>query len=204
MLLGYARCSTVGQDLTTQRAKLASLGVEEKHIWTDQGFTGKTMTRDGLENVLKSVRAGDTLVVPSMDRLARNARETLRVVDELTAENVTLNIGGELYQPDSQMSRLFLIVLAGVAEAEGGWISARTKEAMARSDVRHKLKGKQPRMGAKTDANIAWHHAQDTMTVAALADLYNTSRALIYRAIARHRARTGEANATADAPDGMR
>ena len=190
MKLGYARCSTVGQDTEVQRGKLAALGVEEKNVYVDHGYTGKTMTRDGLENALKALRAGDELVVPAMDRLARNARETLRVVDELTEQEVTLNIGGMVYEPGSPMSRLFVTILAAVAEAEGGWISIRTKEALARESVRRKLKGKQTKMTPKNDATIAWHVEQGDMTVAELAERFNVSRPSIYRAVERHRQRT--------------
>jgi DNA invertase Pin-like site-specific DNA recombinase len=186
--LGYCRCSTVGQDTATQQAKLAKLGAAAKNVWVDHGFTGKTMTRAGLENVLKALQPGDELVVPAMDRLARNARETLRVVDELTEAGVTLNVGGTVYEPGSHMSRLFLTILAAVAEAEGGWISARTKEALARPEVRAKLKGKKTRMSPKNDETIAWQH-EHGMTVAELAERFNTSRPSIYRAIGRHAAR---------------
>lgn len=186
--LGYCRCSTLGQDTTTQQAKLAELGVEVKHVYVDHGFTGKSMTRDGLSNALKALRPGDELVVPAMDRLARNARDTLRVVDELTTAGVRLNIGGTVYEPDSPMSRLFLTILAAVAEAEGGWISARTKEALARPEVRAKLKGKQTRMSAKNDQTIVWQH-ENGMTIAELATRFNVSRPSIYRAIDRHQTR---------------
>ncbi|MGH3264369.1 MAG: recombinase family protein, partial [Trebonia sp.] len=182
---GYCRCSTVGQDTEVQQAKLTALGVEPKRIYIDHGFTGKTMTRSGLENLLKALEEGDELVVPSLDRLARNARDTMRVVDELTAAKVRLNIGGTMYEPGSPMSRLFLTILAAVAEAEGGWISARTKEALARPEVRAKLKGKQTRRGAKDDRRIAEEHERG-VTVAELAGRFNTSRPSIYRAIARH------------------
>lgn len=197
--LGYCRCSTVGQDTEVQQAKLAKLGVDAKHIYIDHGFTGKTMTRNGLTNVLKALRAGDQLVVPSMDRLARNARETLRVVDELTEAGVTLNIGGAVYEPGSPMSRLFLTILAAVAEAEGGWISIRTKEALARPEVRRKLKGKQTLRTATDDRRIAEEHDRG-VAVAELAGRFNTSRPSIYRAIARHQARVSPAEeVTADA-----
>lgn len=187
--IGYARCSTVTQDTQVQQGKLVDLGVDPKHIYVDHGFTGKTMTRGGLENALKALRSGDELVVPSMDRLARNARETLRVVDDLTDAGVALNIGGNGYEPNSPMSRMLITILAAVAEAEGGWISIRTKEALARPEVRAKLKGRRTLMSAKDDGRIAWQH-ENGMTVAELADRFNTSRPSIYRAIARHRDRS--------------
>lgn len=128
-----------------------------------------------------------------MDRLARNARETLRVVDELTAAEVTLNIGGTIYEPDSPMSRLFLTILAAVAEAEGGWISIRTKEALARPEVRAKLTGKKTKISPKNDERIAWQHANG-MPVTEIAAMFAVSRPSVYRAIARHEARTAAVN----------
>ena len=71
-LIGYARCSTVLQDLTAQREILASLGVPPDRIYLDKGLTGTTRARPGLDQALAAVRAGDTLVVPKLDRLARS------------------------------------------------------------------------------------------------------------------------------------
>jgi predicted site-specific integrase-resolvase len=59
IVVGYARVSTVGQDLQTQRAVLLELGVDESRIYSDTGFSGKTMTRHGLEQALAAVREGD-------------------------------------------------------------------------------------------------------------------------------------------------
>ena len=70
-LVGYARCSTVLQDLTAQREILASLGVPQDRIYLDKGLTGTdrpARPRPGTG----AVRAGDILVVPKLDRLARS------------------------------------------------------------------------------------------------------------------------------------
>ena len=71
--IGYARCSTHGQDLAAQREALVALGVAEARIHTDHGLTGTGRARPGLGQALAAVRAGDTLVVPKLDRLARSA-----------------------------------------------------------------------------------------------------------------------------------
>ena len=189
MKIGYARCSTVAQDTEAQMLKLDKLSVDRKHVYLDHGFTGKTMTRSGYQSALKALRAGDEFVVPAMDRLARNARETLRAADELTEAGVVLNIGGVIYEPDSPMSRLFITILAAVAEAEGGWISLRTKEALAVPAVRAKLRGKQPKLKPSNDAAIVRHLESGDMTVVGIAAMFNTSRPSVYRAAARHRAR---------------
>ena len=71
-LIGYARCSTVLQDLTAQRQALAALGVPDDRIYLDKGLTGTSRARAGLDQALAAVRSGDTLVVPKLDRLARS------------------------------------------------------------------------------------------------------------------------------------
>lgn len=72
MEFGYARVSTVGQDLEVQRSFLLEEGIEERRIFFDHGFTGKNLERDGLRTVLAAVGEGDKLIVPKLDRLARN------------------------------------------------------------------------------------------------------------------------------------
>ena len=190
MDFGYARVSTVGQDLELQRSFLVDEGVDESRIFFDHGFTGKTVERAGLQTVLAAVREGDKIIVPKLDRFARNAEETLRELRELTTLGVAFQFGKTVYDPADPFSKLFLTFLAAIAEAEGGWISLRTQEAMARPSVRAKLRGRQPRFSPKEDALIARHLADGEMTPSEIANLFKTSRATVYRAAARHAERT--------------
>ena len=70
LLIGYARVSAVNQDLASQRAGLAALGVEEKRVYVDHGLTGTNREHPGLREALAACREGDTLVVTKLDRLA--------------------------------------------------------------------------------------------------------------------------------------
>ena len=72
LLVGYARCSTDQQDLTAQRDALLGLGVAADRIYVDHGLTGTNRERPGLPEALAACRAGDTLVVTKLDRLARS------------------------------------------------------------------------------------------------------------------------------------
>jgi DNA invertase Pin-like site-specific DNA recombinase len=81
-LIGYARCSTDEQDLTAQRDALAGLGVSSKRIYVDHGLTGANRARPGLREALAACRAGDTLVVTKLDRLARSCR--MRVTSSMS------------------------------------------------------------------------------------------------------------------------
>jgi len=85
LLVGYARCSTDLQDLTAQRDGLAGLGVKADRIYcVDHGLTGTNRERPGLREALAACRAGDTLVVTKLDRLARSLPDARAIADELT------------------------------------------------------------------------------------------------------------------------
>jgi DNA invertase Pin-like site-specific DNA recombinase len=78
LLVGYARCSTDQQDLTAERDALLGLGVEPERIYVDHGLTGTNRERPGLREALAACRAGGTLVVTKLDRLARSLPDALR------------------------------------------------------------------------------------------------------------------------------
>jgi Resolvase, N terminal domain len=88
MLIGYARCSTDTQDLTTQRNALTALGVTPDRLYTDHGLTGTSRARPGLREALAACRSGDTLVVTKLDRLARSLPDARDIVAELTGAGV--------------------------------------------------------------------------------------------------------------------
>ena len=96
LLVGYARCSTDQQDLTAQRDGLLGLGVEAEQIYVDHGLTGANRERPGLREALAACRAGDTLVVTKLDRLARSLPDARAIADELTARQISLSLGGSV------------------------------------------------------------------------------------------------------------
>src|SRR5215204_3005113 len=114
--VGYARCSTDKQDLTAQQVRLQELGVAPDRIYMDRGLTGTTRARPGLDQALAAVRAGDTLVVPKLDRLARSVPDARPIVDELVARGVRLALGGAVYDPTDPMGKLFFDILATFAD----------------------------------------------------------------------------------------
>ncbi len=111
-----ARCSTDAQDLTAQRDALATLGVSPERIYLDHGLTGANRERPGLREALAACRAGHTLVVTKLDRLARSLPDDRAIADELTARSVRLSLGASVYDPTDAVGRLMFNVLAMVAE----------------------------------------------------------------------------------------
>ncbi len=97
LLIGYARVSTSEHDLTAQRVALERLGVLPTNTRTDHGLTGTNRCRPGLREALASCRDGDILVIAKLDRAARSLRDAKDIVDERTAKNVRLIIGGSVH-----------------------------------------------------------------------------------------------------------
>src|SRR5918912_1987823 len=125
LMIGYARVSTDEQDLTAQREALAALGVSPERVYVDQGLTGTNRDRPGLREALAACRAGDTLVVTKLDRLARSLPDARDIAEDLTRREVRLNLGGSVYDPTDPDGRLLFNVLAMVAEFEADLIRAR-------------------------------------------------------------------------------
>ena len=184
-LIGYARCSTDEQDLTAQRQTLLELGVDEALIYLDHGLTGANRDRPGLDQALAAVRAGDTLVVPKLDRLARSVPDARDIGDSLAARGVALSLGGTVYDPDDPMGKLFFNILATFAEFELDLLRARTREGMAIAKAKGKLRGRQPKLTKKQQTELQRMHANGEHTGADLAEIFSVSRATVYRTINR-------------------
>lgn len=87
MDIGYARVSTLKQDVTRQLDALAAAGVAGEHIYVDKK-SGATRDRPGLHQALRQARPGDLIVVHTLDRLGRTVRDTLNLVHELKERGV--------------------------------------------------------------------------------------------------------------------
>lgn len=187
-LIGYARCSTDEQDLTAQRQTLLELGVAEGRIYLDHGLTGTRRARPGLDQALAAVRAGDTLVVPKLDRLARSVPDAREIGDTLAARGVRLSLGGSIYDPTDPMGKMFFNVLATFAEFEVDLLRMRTREGMAVARARGKLRGKPPKLSTRQQAHLVQLHAGGEHSIADLAEMFSVSRPTVYRALERARA----------------
>jgi DNA invertase Pin-like site-specific DNA recombinase len=185
--VGYARVSTEEQDLTAQRNALEALGVASERIYVDHGLTGTNRERPGLREALAACRAGDTLVVTKLDRLARSLPDARDIADELTQRQVKLNLGGSVHDPTDPVGRLLFNMLAMIAEFESDLIRARTREGMAIARAAGKLRGRQPKLSRATEAHLAALHMAGEKTPGELAELFGVARSTVYRAIERAR-----------------
>jgi DNA invertase Pin-like site-specific DNA recombinase len=183
--IGYARCSTDRQDLSAQKQALEALGVAPDRIYTDHGLTGTNRARPGLDQALAAVRAGDTLVVPKLDRLARSVPDARDIADRLKARSVTLAIGAAIHDPTDPMGRMFFNILATFAEFESDLIAMRTREGMAIARAKGRLRGKQPKLSDRQSRELRRMYDTGDYSVSDLAEVFSVSRPTVYRTLQR-------------------
>jgi DNA invertase Pin-like site-specific DNA recombinase len=174
--IGYLRVSTVDQNTDRQLD-----GIALDKVFTDKA-SGKDTNRPQLGQAIEYLREGDTLVVHSMDRLARNLEDLRRIVRELTRQGVRVEFVKESLTftgDDSAMNTLLLSMLGAVAEFERSMILERQKEGIALAKAAGKYKG---RKAALTDDRAAELRVRlaDGESVTALAKEFGISRQTVY------------------------
>ena len=139
--IGYIRVSSVDQNTERQLD-----GIVVDKVFTDKA-SGKSADRPQLKAALDYVRDGDVLVCHSMDRLARNTEDMLRMVRELTDKGVAVEFVKEhltFSGSDDAMSVLMMTMLAGFAQFERSIIRERQREGIAIAKAKGTYKGRKP------------------------------------------------------------
>lgn len=117
-ILGYARVSTLGQDLDSQLAALAAEGVESSHVFTDKVSGAVNTDRPGLTALLHYAREGDTVVVTAIDRLGRSVVEVTRTIADLGQRRILLRALREGVDTGTPTGRAVATIMATLAELE--------------------------------------------------------------------------------------
>lgn len=124
---GYARVSTIGQDLAGQIEQLVNSGVSKEYIYSEK-FTGTTTDRPKFKELCELLKSGDTIVITKLDRLARNTKEALSIIEELMESNININVLNIGIIENTTIGKLIYTVLLAVAEMERDMIVERTQE----------------------------------------------------------------------------
>ncbi len=149
--IGYARVSTGGQDLASQRAALAAAGCTEV---VEETGSGGNAARPALAALLDRLRPGDTLVVARIDRLARSLAHLLAVIGRLEARGIGFRSLGDPIDTAGPSGILVLQILGAVAEFERALIRERTLAGLAAARARGRVGGN-PRLAARDPHALA-------------------------------------------------
>lgn len=127
MKFGYVRVSTTEQNTARQEVLMQELGVDK--IYIDK-LSGSRSDRPELEKMLNYVREGDTVVVESISRFARNTRELLRLVDLLKEKGVEFISKKENIDTTTPAGKFMLTIFGAIAELEREYILQRQAEGI--------------------------------------------------------------------------
>ena len=141
MKIGYVRVSTQEQNTIRQEVMMQQLGVEQLYI---DKASGKNADRPELRRMLTYVRQGDTVIVESISRFARNTRDLLDLVEQLTAKQVEFVSQKEAIDTTTPTGKFMLTIFGAVAELEREYILQRQKEGIAIAKKQGKYTGRKP------------------------------------------------------------
>lgn len=140
MKYGYARVSTLSQDLDNQVDDLLNAGVDPEHIYAEK-FTGTKTDRPQFNLLMNELVSNDELVITKLDRLARNTREALDIVEDLLSRDIVITVLNLGRVENTAVGRMIYTILLSVAELERDMIVERTqagKEYAKRTNPNYK------------------------------------------------------------------
>lgn len=156
MIFGYARVSTPDQDLDSQIQQLKTKGVDK--IYTDIG-SGVRTDRKGLNDLLNSVRSGDTILVYRIDRIFRSLKNMIELIENFKQKKVNFkSLSEPEFDTSSANGNFLLQIFSAVAEFERNLIRERTKAGLDAARRRNKHLGR-PK-GTKKETKEKYEYAK--------------------------------------------
>ncbi|WP_084497181.1 recombinase family protein [Nocardia amamiensis] len=177
-LIGYGRVSTAGQLLDRQIHALTEAGCQK--IYTDKK-SGKDTEREELWKCLDYMRSGDTLVVPSLDRLSRSLQDLISIVTGLRKRGIGFRSLHEAIDTTTPGGRLVFHVFAALAEFIRELIVQGTNEGLAAARARGQRLGRPPAMNAEQIRQARAMLTQPEESVSSIARLLGVSRSTLYK-----------------------
>jgi DNA invertase Pin-like site-specific DNA recombinase len=179
MRIGYARVSTLEQNLDLQEDALKAAGCEK--IYSDK--TGGTKAeRPGLERALADLRPGDMLVVWKLDRLGRSLKHLIETVTGLSDRGVGFRSLQEAIDTTTSGGKLIFHVFGALAEFERDIIRERTQAGMAAARARGRMGGRPKKLNTPTKVAMAKNlYADHSHSIADICKSLGISRATLYR-----------------------
>lgn len=180
-VFGYVRVSTARQVNDRQVDVLLEHGVHQADIYADK-ISGAKFVRKGLDELLRSAREGDTIVVASLDRLGRSLSQVIATADELHRRGIVLRSLKESIDYSQSVGRMLAGIFGSLAEYERELINERAADARAAAKARGKQTGRPTRLNADQARQFRALHVGGE-SVADLCRSFKVSRATAYRTL---------------------
>ena len=179
MKIGYIRVSTQDQNTIRQEVLMKQLDVDQVYI---DKFSGKNRNRPELQTMLEFVRKGDVVIVESISRFARNTKDLLELVEQLTAKGVEFISQKEAIDTSTPTGKFMLTIFGAVAELEREYILQRQREGIAIAKTQGSYKGRKPIQNPDFAQTLLQWRSGEIKAVEAM-DRLNMSKTTFYRKV---------------------
>jgi DNA invertase Pin-like site-specific DNA recombinase len=179
-LVGYARCSTVEQNLDDQIRRLEAAGCEK--VFREPGVSGKLTHRPQFDACLEYLRPGDVLTITKLDRAGRSVQHLIQLSNDLAERGIEFKALDQPIDTTTPVGKLFFTMIAAFAEFERNLIIERTHEGLRTARLAGKRPGPKPKLSPKQRDMVRKMHA-DGRTVVDIAEVFSVSRPVIYRVL---------------------
>ena len=177
--IGYIRVSTTDQNTARQELLMTELGVEK--VFIDR-ISGKNTDRPELIRMMGFVRQGDCVVVESISRFARNTKDLLELVEQLTAKGVEFVSKKEAIDTTTPTGKFMLTIFGAVAELEREYILQRQAEGIAIAKEQGVYKGRKPIVRPEFE-NVVSLWRQGSITAVEAMNRLNMKPSTFYRKV---------------------
>lgn len=178
-ILGYARVSTADQSLDRQKDELTAAGAEM--LYSEVGSGKKGADRPQWEELLRSLRKGDTLMVTELSRLGRSTSQLSALADDLSERRVSLKILNLGIDTGTPAGKLVYSIIAAVAEMERDLLIERTNSGLAASRARGRKGGRKREFSPAAVRRAQEQYDKGELSVTEIARLAGVSRQTLYR-----------------------
>lgn len=181
MIFGYARVSTLEQNLDRQLDILKVSGVEQ--IYKEK-MTGTKKDRPQLLELLNYAREGDTIVITDLTRISRSTKDLISLVEDLSKRKINLKSLKESWlDTTTAQGKLMFTIMAGLSQFERDLISERTKEGLASARARGHLGGRREKLDdTKKKAVIELYNSKKS-TLKEICEMFSISVPTLYKIV---------------------
>ena len=185
---GYCRVSSADQNENRQLDAMTALKIPHERIFVDKQ-SGKNTARPGLQKLLTKVKCGDTVVVESVSRFARNTKDLLDLIDKLSAKGVEFVSQKEHIDTTTPTGKFMLTVFGAVAELEREYILQRQAEGIASAKARGVQFGRPVKKPPENFATLVREWEQGKLSFSEILEKTNLKASSFYRRLRELRAK---------------
>lgn len=181
MIFGYARVSTVEQNLNRQLDILKENGAEEI---IQEKITGTKSDRPQLNRLLDKIRTGDIVLITDLTRLSRSTKDLFTLVDLIEKKGANIKSLKESWlDTTTPQGKLMFTFMSGISQFERDLISQRTKEGLEAARARGRVGGRKPKLDNDKKKAIYDLYQSKEHTLVAICNMFDISKPTIYKVV---------------------